>query len=245
MKNIKQKILNIVLGVALGAGAYFTGAYIQIEHYENKLLVIQSGHMSYLDDLTNQIRTHQDEIQRWKTLYEKLYKQSVESLTKAKTIVEKVVAEKSKQNRVIKNISLMESGEALGHGSFADKTTIAMMYDLCVKRGKVKSYINHGSFARAMESVGYFENFRVVVAKDGKTMNIVGDLVLYDTFQDPRVARFVEMVQESPEAIAISVTITAHHVYRDKKRYIRPVQIFSGDIVTFPALNKNGIHPRK
>lgn len=131
-------------------------------------------------------------------------------------------------------VSLIQEGPALGHGVFVDRKALNKFRALAAQQGRVKAKLNH--FSSVEDTIGYYENFRVVKGK------LLGDLTLFDAHS--RKDMLLEMINEIPAAFGVSLMFAADEPELDKMtgNYMtRPKVLYSADFVDTPAANADGV----
>lgn len=141
-------------------------------------------------------------------------------------------------NGVIRGVSLITEGPALGHGVMVDAKTIqqikaaAEQYD-----GGLKVKLDHSGGAG--DIVGFIDNLRI----DGP--KLLGDLHLLEN--SPHRSYILEIASKIPDTFGLSVAFSGpSEMSADKKAVLqRCSEIYSCDIVSEPAANPSGFFSRK
>jgi len=139
---------------------------------------------------------------------------------------------------IIRGVSLITEGPALGHGVMVDAKTLeqvkaaAEAYD-----GGLKVKLDHNSGAG--DIVGFIDNLRI----DGP--KLLGDLHLLEN--SPHRAYILEIASKIPDTFGLSIAFSGpSEIGADKKTILqRCSEIYSVDIVSEPAANPTGFFSRK
>lgn len=142
------------------------------------------------------------------------------------------------QSGIIRGVSLITEGPALGHGVMVDAKTLqqvktaAEAYD-----GGLKVKLDHNSGAG--DIVGFIDNLRI----DGP--KLLGDLHLLEN--SPHRAYILEIASKIPDTFGLSIAFSGpSEIGADKKTILqRCSEIYSVDIVSEPAANPTGFFSRK
>ena len=86
------------------------------------------------------------------------------------------------ENGEILQVSLITTGEILGHGMFLDESGLDSFLQ-CVEGTQVKTYYKHSEDNEALSSIGYFENFKKVEAEEGE-YKIIGDFSALNAWKE-------------------------------------------------------------
>lgn len=139
---------------------------------------------------------------------------------------------------VIRGVSLITEGPALGHGVMVDATTLSQVKTAAEQyQGGLKVKLDHNSGAG--DIVGYVDALRI----DGT--KLLGDLHLLAS--SPHRAYLLEIAQRIPDTFGLSIAFSGpSELSADKKTILqRCSEIYSVDIVSEPAANPNGFFSRK
>lgn len=139
---------------------------------------------------------------------------------------------------VIRGVSLITEGPALGHGVQVDAKTIQQVKAAAESySGGLKVKLDHGSGAG--DIVGFIDNLRV----EGK--KLLGDLNLLEN--SPHRAYILEIANKIPDTFGLSISFSGpSELGQDKKTILqRCTEIYSVDIVDTPAANPDGFFSRK
>lgn len=133
---------------------------------------------------------------------------------------------------VIKGVSVITEGPALGHEMSVDSTTLQQVQAcaLAYKDG-LKVKMNHGGGAESI--VGYLTNFSI----DGRQLR--ADLHLLSSA--PMRGYILELAGKIPKSFGLSIAFSGTHETRGERRLARCSEIYSADIVDAPAANANGL----
>jgi len=149
-----------------------------------------------------------------------------------------------RDNNVIKGVSVISVGPALGHGMEIDKTTVKQVVELGNKhKGGIKSRLGHPnmSFDAMGTMVGRIKNFRA--DNDGERAR--GDLYISPTaFKSPKgdIGTYVmEMADKEPDMFGMSVVINVDLEAREDEDgneldpLVRVNELLAADVVDEPA----------
>lgn len=139
---------------------------------------------------------------------------------------------------IIRGVSLITEGPALGHGVQVDSKTIEQVKSAAEGyAGGLKVKLDHGSGAG--DIVGFIDNLRV----DGK--KLLGDLHLLEN--SPHRAYILEIANKIPDTFGLSISFSGPtELAKDSKTVLqRCTEIYSVDVVDSPAANPDGFFSRK
>ena len=139
---------------------------------------------------------------------------------------------------VIRGVSLISEGPALGHGVQVDRTTLEQVKIAAEQyEGGLKVKLDHNSGAG--DIVGFIDNLRIDGAK------LLGDLHLLQN--SPHRAYILEIAEKIPDTFGLSIAFSGpSEMSADKKTVLqRCAEIYSVDIVSEPAANPSGFFSRK
>lgn len=139
---------------------------------------------------------------------------------------------------VIRGVSLITEGPALGHGVQVDSTTLQQVKDAATAySGGLKVKLDHSGGAG--DIVGFIDNLRI----DGT--KLLGDLNLLQN--SPHRDYILEIAQKIPDTFGLSIAFSGpSELAQDKKTILqRCSEIYSVDIVSEPAANPTGFFARK
>ena len=153
-------------------------------------------------------------------------------------------------------VSLISTGEALGHELYVDQTSIESILSL-LSDTRLAAYITHRGALfedRLTREIGYFDNFRI----EGN--RLLGDFQAFESFKTDdtkQYNRLFEMADKLPENFGLSIVFSANHVWATsdgdvqmeerpdnaKFKYpsIRATEVMSADFVDTPAANEKGL----
>ena len=139
---------------------------------------------------------------------------------------------------VVRGVSLITVGPALGHSVQVDQTTLEQVKSAAEKyEGGLKVKLDHNSGAG--DIVGFINNLRIEGAK------LLGDLHLLDN--SPHRDYILEIANKIPETFGLSIAFSGpSELANDKVTVLqRCTEIYSVDIVSEPAANPTGFFSRK
>lgn len=139
---------------------------------------------------------------------------------------------------VIRGVSLITEGPALGHGVMVDSKTLQQVKNAAeAYEGGLKVKLDHNSGAG--DIVGFIDNLRI----DGP--KLLGDLHLLEN--SPHRAYILEIASKIPDTFGLSIAFSGpSEIGADKKTILqRCSEIYSVDIVSEPAANPTGFFSRK
>jgi hypothetical protein len=139
---------------------------------------------------------------------------------------------------IIRGVSLITKGPALGHGVMIDDKTLAQVKTAAEQyAGGLKVKLNHSGGAG--DIVGYIDALRISGEK------LLGDLHLLQT--SPHRAYILEIAERIPDTFGLSIAFSGPaEKSADKLTTLqRCSEIYSVDLVSEPAANPNGFFARK
>ena len=139
---------------------------------------------------------------------------------------------------IIRGVSLITKGPALGHGVMIDDKTLEQVKTAAEQySGGLKVKLNHSGGAG--DIVGYIDTLRVSGEK------LLGDLHLLQT--SPHRAYILEIAERIPDTFGLSIAFSGPaEKSADKLTTLqRCSEIYSVDLVSEPAANPNGFFARK
>lgn len=138
---------------------------------------------------------------------------------------------------IIRGVSLISQGPALGHGVMVDATTLQQVKEAAEKyEGGLKVKLDHSGGAG--DIIGYVDNFQIAGPK------LTGDLHLLEN--SPHRAYILEIAQKIPDTFGLSIAFSGKvEMGADKKMLQRCSEIYSVDLVSDPAANRDGLFERK
>jgi hypothetical protein len=142
------------------------------------------------------------------------------------------------ESGIIRGVSLITKGPALGHGVMIDDKTLAQVKTAAEQyAGGLKVKLNHSGGAG--DIVGYIDALRISGEK------LLGDLHLLQT--SPHRAYILEIAQRIPDTFGLSIAFSGpSEKSTDKLTTLqRCSEIYSVDLVSEPAANPNGFFARK
>lgn len=138
---------------------------------------------------------------------------------------------------VIRGVSLITEGPALGHGVFIDATTLAQVKAAAeTYSGGLKVKMDHAGGAG--DIIGWIDGFRISGNK------LLGDLHLLETSEHRGYV--LEIAQKIPDTFGLSLAFSGgtETVGKDKQLMQRCTELYSCDLVSEPAANKGGLFSR-
>lgn len=139
---------------------------------------------------------------------------------------------------VIRGVSLITKGPALGHGVMIDDKTLEQVKAAAEQyAGGLKVKLNHSSGAG--DIIGFIDTLRI----DGE--KLLGDMHLLET--SPHRAYILEIAQRIPDTFGLSIAFSGpSEKSSDKLTTLqRCSEIYSVDLVSEPAANPSGFFARK
>lgn len=139
---------------------------------------------------------------------------------------------------VIRGVSLITVGPALGHGVAIDRKTLEQVKTAAeLYTGGLKVKLDHSGGAG--DIIGYIDTMRI----DGD--KLLGDLHLLQS--SPHRTYILEIAQRIPDTFGLSIAFSGpSEVGSDKKTILqRCSEIYSVDLVSEPAANPDGFFSRK
>lgn len=162
---------------------------------------------------------------------------------------------------IMRDVSLMTVGEALGHGCFCDMRTLQTVF-ACAQKSPVKAYLTHGSFFqpdRLGEEVGLFSGLFI----EGEQIK-ARQFTFFKSFRDGQpqhYAAIMELASADPSLFGVSLSFSGSLVWsmpdgaeipfdpeadmpagaQFDMPAVRVERIFSADFVSDPAANANGL----
>jgi hypothetical protein len=141
-----------------------------------------------------------------------------------------------RSTRTIHGVSVATIGEARGHDIFVDAVSL-QQFKVCADSYKngVKVKADHGS--GVMATVGFLKNFAI----DGDQLK--ADFEIFES--ETEAAKLFDMAEKIPDTFGLSVNFIGDDETIDGKTYARCSELFSADVVTEPAANRNGLFSAK
>ena len=142
------------------------------------------------------------------------------------------------QTGIIRGVSLITKGPALGHGVMIDDKTLQQVKSAAEQySGGLKVKLDHSGGAG--DIVGYIDTLRI----DGE--KLLGDLHLLET--SPHRGYILEIAERIPDTFGLSIAFSGpSEKSADKLTTLqRCSEIYSVDLVSEPAANPNGFFSRK
>jgi hypothetical protein len=139
---------------------------------------------------------------------------------------------------VIRGVSLISEGPALGHGVMVDARTLQQVKAAAEQyEGGLKVKLDHNSGAG--DIIGYVDGLRI----EGK--KLLGDLNLLKN--SPHRGYVLEIAEKIPDTFGLSIAFSGPvEMSGDKKTMLqRCSEIYSVDLVSEPAANAEGLFQRR
>ena len=162
------------------------------------------------------------------------------------------------ENGEILEVSLITTGEILGHGMWLNEKGLDSFLQ-CVEGTQVKAYYKHSDDNEALNSIGFFENFKKKVNENGE-YQIVGDFSALNAWKESNTkeySTFFELASKAPEVFGISVEAMINSAFyneddelvmlenetpnEDTKIYAFCEKVLAWSVVSTPATNPNGL----
>lgn len=161
---------------------------------------------------------------------------------------------------VLRDVSLMTEGEALGHGCWCDTKTLQSVFALAQK-SPVKAYLTHGSFFepdRLGDEIGLYSGLYI----DGTQLK-AKQFTFFKSFREGEPKKYsalMELAQADASLFGVSLSFSGNLVWvladgsevpaedddmpdgavRDMPS-VRVTRVYSADMVSDPAANPNGL----
>lgn len=138
---------------------------------------------------------------------------------------------------VIRGVSLISEGPALGHGVQVDAKTLEQVKNAAAQyEGGLKVKLDHSGGAG--DIIGYVSNLRI----DGS--KLLGDLNLLEN--SPHRDYVLEIAEKIPDTFGLSIAFSGPTELASDKRTVlqRCSEIYSVDLVSEPAANRDGLFSR-
>ena len=139
---------------------------------------------------------------------------------------------------VIRGVSLITEGPALGHGVMVDATTLQQVKKAAEQyEGGLKVKLDHSGGAG--DIIGYVDALRI----DGR--KLLGDLHLLQN--SPHRGYVLEIAEKIPDTFGLSIAFSGPVEMGADKRTVlqRCTEIYSVDLVSEPAANAAGLFERR
>jgi hypothetical protein len=167
------------------------------------------------------------------------------------------------ENGEILEVSLITTGEILGHGMFLNEAGLDSFLE-CIDGTQVKAYYKHSDENEALSSIGFFENFQKKKKENGE-YQIVGDFSGLNAWKDGNEKEyntFFELAEKAPEVFGISVEALINSGFyneegelvmldneipesQDTQIYAFCEKVLAWSVVSTPATNPNGLFSQK
>lgn len=162
---------------------------------------------------------------------------------------------------VMSQVSLIETGEAKGHGIMIDRQSLETA--LKVIDNKVPAYLTHNGAMqdRILQQIGFFKGF-YIEDNDESSRLMAEEFVVLDSFRNDEPEKFhrlFDIAENIPETFGISLVFDCSLVWKtsdgdeydfDEKPpantigdqpFVRFIEIKSADFVDEPAANERGL----
>lgn len=138
---------------------------------------------------------------------------------------------------IIRGVSLISEGPALGHGVQIDSRTLEQVKEAASQyEGGLKVKLDHSGGAG--DIIGFVENLRIEGSK------LLGDLNLLE--KSPHRDYVLEIAEKIPDTFGLSIAFSGPTELASDKRTVlqRCSEIYSVDLVSEPAANRDGLFSR-
>ena len=137
---------------------------------------------------------------------------------------------------IIRGVSVITEGPALGHGAFVDAVTVSQIVDRANEYSNgVRVNNDHGS--DLFDAAGFLRNFRA--ERRNGTLRAVADLHILES--ETHRAKLMELAATIPDTFGLSVVMSGIHEKREGRTYLRCDELLSADLVPEPAANPTGL----
>lgn len=138
-----------------------------------------------------------------------------------------------RESGIIRSVSVITTGEAVGHDLIVDRVTLEQIEHQGKQRGKVPVKVNHKSGVDAV--CGHLVNFR------RKGDKVLADWKLLKSH--PQYETIMETVEVQPETVGLSVSYSSatEHMGPGGLASARIGELHSVDYVVHPAANRDGL----
>jgi hypothetical protein len=136
---------------------------------------------------------------------------------------------------ILHGVSLIQQGEARGHGVQVDQTTLSEVLKACGRfKSGVKVKLTHGG--NAGDIVGIIKNARM----NDEGNKVVGDMHLMATH--PKRNYLLELARTAPDTFGLSISFEKNPpLITEKGIFVRCKRLRSADIEADPAANEDGL----
>jgi flagellar biosynthesis/type III secretory pathway chaperone len=159
------------------------------------------------------------------------------------------------------NISLIETGEAKGHGVQIDRASLESALSVIDK--KVPAFLTHSGAMddRILQQIGFFQGF--YIDESGETFRLIAEkFVALESFKSDepeKYRRLFDIAENIPETFGVSLVFDCSLVWKTKdgkeieyseqppenvignEPFVRFIEIKSADFVDEPAANEQGL----
>lgn len=140
---------------------------------------------------------------------------------------------------VIRGVSVITEGEALGHDAWVDAVTLEQVVACAGEYANgVRLNNNHGT--DLFSCAGFLKNFRIETRAGSR--RVIADLHILNT--EPNREKLLELAATIPDTFGLSVVISGVHEKRDGRTWLRCDELLSADLVPEPAANPTGLFSR-
>ena len=163
----------------------------------------------------------------------------------------------SNSGDTLNNVSLMATGDALGHGMSIDRRSIETVLEH-IENGKLKSFENHNYNPNPTDILGVFSGFSIVDTDDGISKLVAEKFEFLASADAEKKARLIELATKAPEVFGCSLTAECDAVWvvedgSEVSSWERPPNctalsrvarfgvVYSCDFVSDPACNPSGL----
>lgn len=140
---------------------------------------------------------------------------------------------------VIRGVSVITEGEALGHDAWVDAVTLEQVVSCAGEYANgVRLNNNHGT--DLFSCAGFLKDFRIETRAGSR--RVIADLHILNT--EPNREKLLELAATIPDTFGLSVVISGVHEKRDGRTWLRCDELLSADLVPEPAANPTGLFSR-
>jgi hypothetical protein len=134
-------------------------------------------------------------------------------------------------NGYVPGVSIITTGEALGHNVEIDGTTLEQVAALGNGMGRVKVGVDHDTGMSGV--IGWTKSFRVSGNRVLADMNLVSS--------HPAFSQIAELIKNIPSQIGLSISFAGSRVSSAGRSLLRVAELYSVDLVSQPAANPAGL----
>jgi hypothetical protein len=167
------------------------------------------------------------------------------------------------QNGEVLQVSLISSGEILGHGMYLNEAGIDSFFE-AIEGTQIKCFYTHSDENESLDTIGFFENFEKRKKEDGE-FQIVGDFSALNAWKESNEKQyktFFELAEKAPEVFGISCSALINSGFYNSDGELKMLdeelpedqetiiyafceKVLSWDVVSTPATNPNGLFSEK